>query len=111
MVYHGKNYKQAMGAVMSHIGASVLMVLREDRPYELRDTEGNTISREEARRLILLNYHVPEGIRQERRRRDCTKVNALKLHMKGQRMAAHRIIEAATAPRPVTSITIPRNPV
>jgi len=69
MVHYGKNHKQAMGAVMSHIGARVLAVLREDRPYELRDIDGRPITREEARRLILLNYQVPEEIKRERRRR------------------------------------------
>jgi len=36
MVYHGKNHRQAMGAVMSHLGARVLTVLKEGRPYELK---------------------------------------------------------------------------
>jgi len=40
MVYHGKNHRQALGAVMSHLGARVLTVLKVDRPYELRDIEG-----------------------------------------------------------------------
>jgi len=44
MVYHGKNHKQAMGAVMSHIGARILAVLQENRPYELRDNQGNSIT-------------------------------------------------------------------
>ena len=70
MVYHGKNHKQAMGAVMSHLGARVLKVLLEDRPYELRDIEGKSVTREDARRLILTKYHVPEDIRRERRRRN-----------------------------------------
>ena len=96
MVHHGKNHKQAMGAVMSHLGARVLAVLQENRPYVLRDTEGNPISREEARRLILLNYHVPEAIRQQRRRRNRTKVNDLKLRRKNRGMAAHRISEASS---------------
>ena len=30
MVYHGKNHRQAMGAVMSHLGARVLTMLKED---------------------------------------------------------------------------------
>ena len=29
---------------MSHPGARVLRVLKEDRPYELRDIDGNPIS-------------------------------------------------------------------
>ena len=68
MVHHGKNHKQAMGAVMSHMGARVFRVLREDRPYELRDTEGKPISKAAARALILAKYQVPKDIRQERRK-------------------------------------------
>jgi hypothetical protein len=60
MVYHGKNHRQAMGAVMSHLGAKVLRVLKEDSPYELRDIDGNPISKKEARRLVLSKYHVCE---------------------------------------------------
>ena len=73
MVYHGKNHKQAMGAVMSHLGARVLAVLKDDRPYQLMDDEGKLIGKNEARELILSKYHVPEDIRRERRRRKPTK--------------------------------------
>ena len=48
MVHNGKNHMQAMGAVMSHMSARVLAVLREDKPYELRDKDGRPVSREEA---------------------------------------------------------------
>ena len=70
MVNHGKNHKQAMGAVMSHLGARILAVLRENRPYELRDIHGHPISNKDAVRLIQLEYQVPEVIRQARRRRN-----------------------------------------
>ena len=70
MVYHGKNHKQAMGAVMSHLGARVLRVLKEDSPYEIRNPDGKPISRDEARKLISSEYHVSEDIRRERRRRN-----------------------------------------
>jgi transposase len=33
MVHHGKTHLQAMGAVMSHLAARILVVLRESRPY------------------------------------------------------------------------------
>ena len=95
MVYHGKNHRQAMGAVMSHLGARVLTVLRENRPYELRDAEGNPVSKELARRLILSKYQVSEEIRKERRRRN-SKVN------KNRETASYRINEAAKAPQPVS---------
>ena len=74
MVHHGKNHKQAMGAVMSHLGARVLAVLKEDRPYELRDHEGKLIGKDEAKKLILSKYHVSEDIRRERRRHKPVKV-------------------------------------
>jgi transposase len=74
MVHHGKNHQQAMGAVMSHLGARVLKVLKEDRPYELRNLEGNLINKHEAKELIMSEYHVSEDIRRERRRRN-KKVN------------------------------------
>jgi len=96
MVYHGKNHKQAMGAVMSHLGARVLRVIKEYRLYELRDTEGKPISRDDARRLILSEYHVPEDIRRERRRR-----NSVKAHKRDREMTTYRTNEAAKAPQPV----------
>jgi len=74
MVYHGKNHRQAMGAVMSHLGARVLRVLQDDRPYEIRDLEGKSIMKDEAKRLILSQYCVSEEIRRERRRRN-TKIH------------------------------------
>ncbi len=98
MVYHGKNHKQAMGAVMSHIGARILTVFRENRPYELRDTDGKPISRAEAWKLILSNYKVPEEIKRERRRKTTTAI--LKPRTRNREMAAHRTKEAATAPQP-----------
>jgi transposase len=105
MVYHGKNHKQAMGAVMSHLGARVLRVLQDDRPYQLRDNGGKPISRAEARELILLSYQVPEDVRRERRRRNPAKHDQI-----GTRgMTVRRTNEAATAPQPVKIAAIPGN--
>jgi len=103
MVHHGKNHKQAMGAVMSHLGARVLKVLLEDRPYELRDIQGKSITREDARRLILTEYHVPEDIRRERRRR-----NSVKAYKTEREMPVSRTNEAAKAPQPVKIMAISR---
>ena len=99
MVHHGKNHKQAMGAVMSHMGARVLAVLRKNRPYELRDTHGNTITAEEARRIILENFQVPDEIKQERRRRK-TAAGSTKSWGKDREMAIRSTNEAASAPQP-----------
>jgi len=70
MVSHGKNHKQALEAVMSHLGARVLKVLLEDRPYDLRDIDGKSVDRKAAKTLILTKYHVSDDIRRERRRRN-----------------------------------------
>ena len=101
MVYHGKNHRQAMGAVMSHLGARVFTVLKGGRPYEIRDNEGNPISKDDARRLILDKYQVPEEIRRERRRRN-RKVG------KNRETATYRTNEAAKAPQPVLVQAISR---
>ena len=110
MVHHGKNHKQAMGAVMSHLAARVLTVLREGRPYELRDAEGKPVSREEARGL-LSRYRVPEEIRREKRRRNPAKGSGRTLRKKAQGMASHRTREAADAPQPAVATAIPRDTV
>jgi hypothetical protein len=101
MVYHGKNHRQAMGAVMSHLGARVLRVLKEGRPYEIRNHEGKSIDKCEARRIILSEYRVPEEVRRERRRRN-TKVN------RGGETETVSIHEAAKAPQTVQAISVSR---
>jgi hypothetical protein len=94
MVYHGKNHRQAMGAVMGHLGARVLRVLKEDRPYEIRDLEGKSIDKNEAKRIILSQYHVSEEVRRERRRRN------VKAHRR-MKTATVSVHEAAKAPQAV----------
>ena len=69
MVNHGKTHLQAMGAVMSHLAARIMVVLREGRPYELRDNQGKPIANKEAMELIRSVYKVSEETRQARRRR------------------------------------------
>ena len=89
MVHFGKNHKQAMGAVMSHLGARVLSVLKENRPYEIRDNQGKVISKSQAIALIQTEYNVPEATRQERRRRKTKEV----------KLAGHSIREVTKAPK------------
>jgi hypothetical protein len=98
MVNHGKHHKQAMGAVMSHLGARILAVLREDRPYQLRDIHGQPISKKETVELIQLEYQVTELIRQARRRRKSNE----------GRLTGHRTREAAKAPQSGLLIPAPR---
>jgi len=106
MVYHGKTHKQAMGAVMSHMGARVFMVFHEDRPYELRDTEGKPISKMAAKALILAKYQIPEDIRKERRRSKGRKANIAAAQKKEGALVGS-VHEAAGAPQPAATKTSP----
>jgi transposase len=99
IVHNGKNHKQAMGAVMSHVGARVLAVLRENKPYELRDVQGKPITWEDARRLILLNYQIPEEIKRDRRRRGTLSDSANRRPRTRREMVARIAREAAKAPQ------------
>jgi len=101
MVHHGKTHMQAMGAVMSHMSARVLAVLREDKPYVLRDIDGRSVSHEEAHKIILTKYQVPEEIRKERRRRKIT--GNPKLQKKLREMLVPRANEAVETPQPVVT--------
>jgi transposase len=101
MVHNGKTHMQAMGAVMSHMSARVLAVLREDKPYELRDIDSRSVSRKEARKIILSKYKVPEEIRKERRHRK-TPGNP-RLQKKLREMLVPRVHEAAAAPQSVVT--------
>jgi len=67
MVELGKTHKQAMGVVMSHLLSRVYTVLEEERPYQLRDLEGNPVTMVEARSLIRERFRVPEEVRRLRR--------------------------------------------
>ncbi len=109
MVHNGKNHKQAMGAVMSHIGARILAVLRENKPYELRDIEGRPITWEDARRMILSNYQVPEEIKRDRRRRRTLGDSADRRTSKRREMVARKVREAAEAPQPAVATASPGN--
>ncbi|HZA24292.1 MAG TPA: IS110 family transposase [Dehalococcoidia bacterium] len=67
MVELGKTHKQAMGVVMSHLLSRVYTVLKEERPYQLRDLEGNPVTMVAARSLIREQLRVPEEVRRLRR--------------------------------------------
>ncbi len=93
---------------MSHIGARVLSVLRDNKPYELRDVQGRPISWEEARRLILLNYQVPEETKRDRRRRRTLGDSINRRPRNRREMSERREREAAEAPQSVV-LTSPSN--
>ena len=74
-IYHkqmlelGKHYLQALCACATHLLNRVYIVLREDRPYELRDVDGTPVDKHEARRICQERYHVPDEVRRRNNHR------------------------------------------
>jgi len=69
MVHKGNCHTQAVCAVATHLVARIHVVLKKDKPYELRDIEGNFISKKDAKVLIQKEFVVPEEVRQRTRSR------------------------------------------
>ncbi len=63
MVHKGKHHTQALCAVATHLLDRILVVLREDRPYELRDVAGQPLTPTQARQIVLRDYTVPDEVR------------------------------------------------
>jgi transposase len=66
MVRKGKTHTQAVCVCATHLLDRVFSVLREDRPYELRDVDGRVVSADEACIIIAERYHVPAAVRAQR---------------------------------------------
>jgi transposase len=69
MVNKGNHHNQAVCACATRLLDRVHAVLREDRPYELRDVDGTPITPKEARTIIAERYKVPEELRARNTRR------------------------------------------
>jgi 2-succinyl-5-enolpyruvyl-6-hydroxy-3-cyclohexene-1-carboxylate synthase len=69
MVNKGKHHTQAVCACATHLLDRVRVILTEDRPYELRDVNGNSVTRQQARAIVLENYTVPKEVRERSNRR------------------------------------------
>ena len=69
MVNKGKHHLQAICTCATHLLDRILIVLRDDRPYELRDVAGQPVTVEEARAIIAEHYTVPAEIRQRNNKR------------------------------------------
>jgi transposase len=63
MMVLGKHHLQAVCACATHLLDRVYVVLRENRPYELRDVDGTPVDKHEARRIGLEQYRVPDEVR------------------------------------------------
>jgi transposase len=73
MVHKGQHHTQAVCACATHLLDRVFAVLREDKPYELRDVDGTPVTKAQGRAIVQERYVVPEAVRQrnnKRRRRE-----------------------------------------
>jgi hypothetical protein len=68
MVEKGHHHRQALCAVATRLVNRIHAVLRDGRPYELRDLDGHAITVTAAKELIRTQLQVPDVIRRTRRR-------------------------------------------
>jgi transposase len=68
MVHKGNHHHQAVCACATHLLDRVRVILREDRPYELRDTDGTPVTPQQARAIIAARYTVTQEVRQRTNR-------------------------------------------
>lgn len=69
MVEHGKHHNQAVCACATHLLDRIWTILKEERPYELRDVDGTPVTVERAREIIAERYTVPKQVRQRNNQR------------------------------------------
>jgi transposase len=69
MVHYGKHHNQAICAVASHLANRIYAVLKEQRPYVLRNLNGQPISAANAHRLIQERFCVPAEVRRRTNKR------------------------------------------
>jgi len=69
MVMHGKHHLQAVCACATHLLDRIYALLREDRPYQLRDVDGRPLDKRQARLICQEQYHVPDEIRRRNNHR------------------------------------------
>lgn len=63
MVNYGKHHTQAVCACASHLATRIYTVLKQNRPYELRDLEGKPITAARSKQLIREQFKVPDDVR------------------------------------------------
>lgn len=69
MVNKGNPHTQAVCACATHLLDRILVTLKEDRSYELRDVDGRAVTPEEARKIIAEKYTVPKEVRDRLRKK------------------------------------------
>jgi hypothetical protein len=90
MMAYGKHHIQAVCACATHLLDRVYVVLKQDRPYELRDIEGKPLTRRQARRLCQEEYQVPDEVRRRNNRRTRQRRTELQVEQHYQRRKKER---------------------
>jgi len=97
MANKGRHHHSALCVVANRmVIPRILAVLKEKRPYELRDLDGNVITKEQARALIA-NYQVPVEVRDRVRSRK-PRVQALRTQ-KSRSSQSPQVTSELAAPR------------
>jgi transposase len=86
MVHKGKHHVQAVCTCATHLLDRVRAVLRDGRPYELRDVDGRPVTWQEARAIIAERYTVPEEVR----RRNSQRVRKARAEKQAENKEARR---------------------
>ena len=68
MVVYGKHHIHAVCACASHLASRIYAILKQKRPYQLRDLQGNPISAADSRELCL-QLRVPDDVRKRNNKR------------------------------------------
>jgi len=68
MVEYGKHHNQAVCACASHLASRIYAILKQQRPYQLRDLENNPLSKMESRTLCK-ELRVPDEVRKRNNKR------------------------------------------
>jgi transposase len=90
MVKKGKHYLQAICACASHLLIRVYVVMREDRPLELRDVDGTPLSKNQARDICIQRYTVPDEIRKRNNHRVRVQRAEQRIEQRTQRREANQ---------------------
>lgn len=69
MVTYGKHFLQAMCTCATHLLDRVYTVLRQQRPYQLRDVDGTPVSATQAHTICLERYYVSDEVRRRNNHR------------------------------------------
>lgn len=93
----GSHHTKALCAVSTSLASRLAAVLREGRPYELRDVDGTVVDADTAKQIIRERFHVSSKLRASRRQASRTKRQKGR-HLDGVRSKAKPSPTAEMAP-------------